>query len=161
MSEQFKPRIEYTKFAPEVIRSLYAIERYLHESGLDVKLLHMIKLRASQINGCAFCIDMHWKDARAAGESEQRLYGLDAWRESPYYTDRERAALAWTESVTLVCQTHVPDDVFERLRAQFSEKEIVDLTHAVAMINLWNRLAIPFRAAPGNYQPKKSSATAS
>jgi len=163
MPEEFKARIEYTKFAPEpeVVRSLYAIERYLHDSGLDVKLLHTIKLRASQINGCAFCIDMHWKDARAAGESEQRLYGLDAWRESPYYTDRERAALEWTESVTLVSQTHVPDDVFERMRAQFSEKEIVDLTHAVAMINLWNRLAIPFRAVPGNYQPKKSSATAS
>ena len=161
MSEQFASRIEYSKFAPEVIRSLYAIERYLHDSGLDVKLLHMIKLRASQINGCAFCIDMHWKDARAAGESEQRLYGLDAWRESPYYTERERAAFAWTESVTLVAETHVPDDVFDRLRAQFSEKEIVDLTHAVAMINLWNRLAIPFRAVPGSYQPKKTSATAS
>ena len=161
MSEQFNSRLEYAKFAPEVIRSLYAIERYLHDSGLDSKLLHMIKLRASQINGCAFCIDMHWKDARAAGESEQRLYGLDAWRESPYYTERERAAFEWTESVTLVAQSHVPDDVFLRLRAQFSEKEVVDLTHAVAMINLWNRLAISMRAVPGNYQPKKSSATAS
>jgi len=161
MPEQFKQRIEYGKFAPEINRSLYAIERYLHDSGLDVKLLHMIKLRASQINGCAFCIDMHWKDARAAGESEQRLYGLDAWRESPYYTDRERAAFEWTESVTLISQTHAPDDVFERLRAQFSEKEIVDLTHAIAMINLWNRLAIPFRAVPGLYRPKKSTASAS
>ena len=161
MSEEFKARIEYTKFAPEVIRSLYAIERYLHDSGIDVRLLHMVKLRVSQINGCAFCIDMHWKDARAAGESEQRLCGLDAWRESPYYNDRERAALDWAESITLVSQTHVPDEVFERLRGQFSEKEIVDLTHAVAMINLWNRLAIPFRAVPGLYQPKKSSASAS
>jgi len=152
MSEQFNSRIEYAKFAPEVIRSLYAIERYLRDSGLDIKLLHMIKLRASQINGCAFCIDMHWKDARTAGESEQRLYGLDAWRESPYYTERERAAFEWTESVALVAQTHVPDDVFKRLRWQFSEKEIVDLTHAVAMINLWNRLAIPFRSVPGSYQ---------
>jgi len=161
MSEEFKPRIEYTKFAPEVIRSLYSIERYLHDSGLDIKFLHMVKLRVSQINGCAFCIDMHWKDARAAGESEQRLYGLDAWRESPYYTERERAGVDWAESITLVSQTHVPEDVFERLRAHFSEKEIVDLTHAVAMINLWNRLAIPFRAVPGLYQPKKSAAPAS
>ncbi|MBS1840245.1 MAG: carboxymuconolactone decarboxylase family protein [Acidobacteria bacterium] len=160
MSEQLKPRIEYGKFAPEVIRSLYAIERYLHDSGLDAKLLHMLKLRASQMNGCAFCIDMHWKDARAAGESEQRLYGLDAWRESSYYTEKERAALDWAESVTLISQTHAPDEVFERLQAQFSEKEIVELTHAVAMINLWNRLAISFRAVPGGYQPKKSSATA-
>jgi AhpD family alkylhydroperoxidase len=160
MSEEFKPRIEYTKFAPEVTRSLYSIERYLHDSGLDIKLLHMIKLRVSQINGCAFCIDMHWKDARAAGESEQRLYGLDAWRESPYYTERERAAFEWAESVTLVSQTHAPDEVFERLRAQFSEKEIVDLTYAVAMINLWNRIAIPFRVVPGLYQPKKSATTA-
>jgi len=159
MSEEFKSRIEYAKFAPEVIRSLYAIERYLHESGIDIKLLHMIKLRVSQINGCAFCIDMHWKDARAAGETEQRLYGLDAWRESPYYTERERAAFEWAESITLVSQSHVPDDVFERLRTQFTEKEIVDLTYVVAMINLWNRLAIPFRAVPGQYQPKKLAAT--
>jgi AhpD family alkylhydroperoxidase len=159
MSEEFKSRIEYAKFAPEVIRSLYAIERYLHESGIDIKLLHMIKLRVSQINGCAFCIDMHWKDARAAGETEQRLYGLDAWRESPYYTERERAAFEWAESITLVSQSHVPDDVFERLRTQFTEKEIVDLTYVVAMINLWNRVAIPFRAVPGQYQPKKLAAT--
>jgi AhpD family alkylhydroperoxidase len=159
MSEEFKSRIEYAKFAPEVIRSLYAIERYLHESGIDIKLLHMIKLRVSQINGCAFCIDMHWKDARAAGETEQRLYGLDAWRESPFYTERERAAFEWAESITLVSQSHVPDDVFERLRTQFTEKEIVDLTYVAAMINLWNRVAIPFRAVPGQYQPKKLAAT--
>jgi AhpD family alkylhydroperoxidase len=161
MSEEFKARLEYSKFAPEVLHSLYAIERHVHDSGIDIKLLHMIKLRASQINGCAFCIDMHWKDARAAGETEQRLYGLDAWRESPYYTERERAALEWAESVTLVSETHVPDDVYQRLRAQYSEKEVVDLTVAVGMINLWNRVAISFRAVPGQYQPKKSTATAS
>lgn len=161
MVEEFKARLEYTKHAHEPLRSLYAIERYLHDSGIDVKLLHMLKLRASQINGCAFCIDMHWKDARAAGETEQRLYGLSAWRESPYYTEKERAALEWTETVTLVSETHVPDEVYERVRAQYSEKEIVDLTLAVGLINLWNRIAISFRDEPGIYQPKHTSAVAS
>jgi len=161
MSEDFKARLDYAKYAHEPLRSLFAIERYLHDSGIDPKLLHMLKLRASQINGCAFCIDMHWKDAKAAGETEQRLYGLDAWRESPYYTARERAALEWTEAVTLVSQTRVPDDVYERVRAQYSEKEIVDLTLAVGMINLWNRVAISLRAVPGLYQPKQTSAAAS
>jgi AhpD family alkylhydroperoxidase len=161
MSEEFKARVEYAKYAHEPLRSLYAIERYLHDSGLDVKLQHMLKLRASQINGCAFCIDMHWKDAKAAGETDQRLYGLDAWQESPYYTQKERAALEWAEAVTLVSQTHVPDVVYERVRAQFSEKEIVDLTLAVGMINLWNRVAISLRAVPGLYQAKQSSAAAS
>ena len=161
MSEEFKPRLDYTKFAHEPLRSLYAIERYLHDSGIDAKLLHMLKLRASQINGCAFCIDMHWKDAKAVGETEQRLYGLNAWRESPYYTDKERAALEWAEVVTLVSETHVPDDVYARVRAQYSEKEMVDLTLAVGMINLWNRVAISFRTEPGVYQPKHTSASAS
>src|SRR6266436_388822 len=149
MSEQFKARLDYTKYAHEPLRSLYAIERSLHESGIDIKLLHMLKLRASQINGCAYCVDMHWKDARAAGETEQRLYGLNAWRESPYYSEKERAALEWAESVTLVSETHVPDEVYERVRAPYSEKEIVDLTLAVGMINLWNRVAISLRAVPG------------
>jgi len=161
MSEGFKARLDYTKYAHEPLRSLYAIERYVHESGIDIKLLHMLKLRASQINGCAYCIDMHWKDARAAGETEQRLYGLNAWRESPYYNEKERAALEWAESVTLVSETHVPDEVYERVRAQYSEKEIVDLTLAVGMINLWNRIAISMRAVPGLYQPKQSTAAAS
>ncbi len=161
MSEEFKSRLDYAQYAHEPLRSLYAIERYLHGSGIDSKLLHMLKLRASQINGCAFCIDMHWKDARAAGEMEQRLYGLDAWRESPYYTEKERAALEWTESVTLVSETHVPEDVYARVRSQYSEKEIVDLTLAVGMINLWNRVAISFRAEPGKYQPKQGSVAAS
>jgi len=161
MSEEFKARIDYTKLAQEPIRSLYAIERYLHESGIDAKLLHMLKLRASQINGCAYCIDMHWKDAKAAGETDQRLYGLDAWRESPYYSERERAALEWTEAVTLVSETHVPDEVYERVRAHYSEKEIVDLTIAMGMINMWNRIAISFRAVPGLYQPKHSTAAGS
>ncbi len=161
MSEEFKSRLDYAQYAHEPLRSLYAIERYLHGSGIEIKLLHMLKLRASQINGCAFCIDMHWKDAKAAGETEQRLYGLNAWRESPYYTEKERAALEWTESVTLVSETHVPDDVYIRVRSQYSEKEIVDLTLAIGMINLWNRVAISFRSEPGKYQPMQTSAVAS
>ena len=124
MPEEFKARLDYTKFGNEPLRSMYAIERYLHESGISRKLLHMMKFRASQINGCAYCIDMHWKDARAAGETDQRLYGLDAWRESPYYTEKERAALDWTEALTLISETHAPDEVYERVRAQFSEKGI-------------------------------------
>src|SRR5262249_47778671 len=111
----------------------------------------LIKLRVSQINGCAYCIDMHWKDLRALGESEQRLYGLDAWEESPYYTDRERAALAWAEAVTNIGEAHAPDAVYEATRKVFNEKEIGDLTIAIAMNNTWNRLAIPARSEPGKY----------
>jgi AhpD family alkylhydroperoxidase len=133
---------------------LLGLESHVRRS-VDKKVLELVKVRASQINGCAYCIDMHWKDARAAGETEQRLYSLDAWRESPFYSDRERAALEWTEAVTLVAQTHVPDDVFDRVRAEFDEKELVDLTLAVATINAWNRLAISLRAVPGEYQPQQ------
>ena len=118
----------------------------------------MIKLRASQVNGCAYCIDMHWKDLRAIGESEQRLYGLDAWRESPYYSDRERAALAWTEAVTLITEGHVPDAVYQEVRPHFSDKELADLTLAVATINAWNRLAIASRTEAGKYQPQRVAA---
>jgi AhpD family alkylhydroperoxidase len=156
-----KARIDYQKFAHEALHSLLAIERYVASSGIDLKLLHLIKLRASQINGCAYCIDMHSKDARAAGETEQRLYELNAWRETPFYSERERAALEWTEALTLISQTHAPDDVFERVSAHFSEKEIVDLTYAIANINSLNRLAIAVRAVPGTYQPAKKTATAS
>ena len=152
-----QPRIDYTKHAHEAERSLYALERYLFSSGLDHKLIHLIKMRASQINGCAYCIDMHSKEARAGGETEQRLYELDAWRETPFYSEKERAALEWTESVTLISQTHVPDEVFENLQKHFSEKEIVDLTLAVGMINLWNRLAISMRAVPGTYQARQAA----
>ena len=148
-------RIHYTKVSPGAYHALLGLEKYLHECGLEAGLLHLMKLRASQINGCAYCLDMHWKDARANGDNEQRLYSLDAWRESPYYTDRERAALAWTESVTLVSQTHVPDDVYEEAKRHFSEKELADLTVAVATINAWNRLAIAARTTPGTYQPQK------
>ena len=117
-----QPRID-RKVAPGVYQAMQGLEAYLHQSGLEVSLLRLIKLRASQINGCAYCIDMHWKDLRAIGENEQRLYGLDAWEESPYYTDRERAALAWTEAVTRVSESHVPDEVYEEVRPHFSEKE--------------------------------------
>jgi AhpD family alkylhydroperoxidase len=154
-------RIDYRKYAAEAQKSLYALEKYIGECGLDHKLIHLIKMRASQINGCAFCIDMHSKDARAEGETEQRLYELDAWRETPFYTERERAALEWTEALTLVSQTHVPDSVYDEVRKQFSEKETVDLTLAVSMINLWNRLAISLRAVPGRYKPAATAASAS
>jgi len=152
-------RFNYGKAAPEAYRAMLGLERYLHQSGLEISLLHLIKLRASQINGCAFCLDMHWKDLRAIGESEQRLYSLDAWRECPYYTDRERAALAWTEAITLVTNGHVPDAVYEEVRPHFSEKELSDLTFAVATINAWNRLSIAARTVPGGYQPAKATHT--
>ncbi len=144
--------------APEGYRAMSGLEKYLATCGLEVNLIHLIKLRASQINGCAYCIDMHWKDLRAAGEGEQRLYGLDAWEESAYYSDRERAALAWTEAVTNVRDGHVPDAVYEVVRPHFSEKELADLTLAIATINAWNRLAIAARSTPGKYQPGKHAA---
>ncbi|HYW74843.1 MAG TPA: carboxymuconolactone decarboxylase family protein [Pyrinomonadaceae bacterium] len=146
-------RIDGLKVAPGVLEAMMGIEKYLHKSGLDRNLLNLVYLRASQINGCAYCLDMHWKDLRAAGETEQRLYGLDAWNESPYYTDRERAALAWTEAITNIHEGHVPDPVFEEVRKYFSEKEVVDLTLAVTAINSWNRLNIAVRTVPGSYQP--------
>ena len=148
-------RIHYTKVSPGAYHAMLGLEKYLQTCGLEPRLLDLMKLRASQINGCAYCLDMHWKDLREAGESEQRLYSLDAWRESPYYTERERAALAWTEAVTLVAETHVPDEVYARVRRQFDEKELADLTLAVATINAWNRLAISARTTPGTYQPAK------
>jgi AhpD family alkylhydroperoxidase len=153
--EIMEERIHYTKVAPLAYHAMLGLEKYLHECGLEEGLLHLIKLRASQINGCAYCLDMHWKDLRAIGETEQRLYSLDAWEECPYYTDRERAALAWTEAVTLVSETHVPDGIYELVRKQFSEKELADLTLAVATINAWNRLAIAGRTTPGTYQAPK------
>jgi AhpD family alkylhydroperoxidase len=155
-----EPRIDVRRNAQEAQKAMYALEQYIAGCGLERKLVHLMKMRASQINGCAYCIDMHSKDARALGETEQRLYELDAWRETPFYTERERAALAWTEAITLVSQTHVPDSVFEEVRKHFSEKEIVDLTFVVTTINAWNRLAIALRAVPGHYRPAASTATA-
>ncbi len=147
-------RIDYRRVAPGVTEAMRALERYVRESGLEPTLLELVKVRASQINGCAYCLDMHTKDARARGESEQRLYALSAWREAPFYTDRERAALAWTEALTLVAVDHVPDAVYEEARRHFTEKELVDLTVAVVAINGWNRLAIALRSpVPGSYQP--------
>lgn len=148
-----KPRIEYRTVAPDATQAMSALERYVIGSGLERSLLELVKLRASQLNGCAYCIDMHTKDARAKGESEQRLYALSAWRETPFYTERERAALAWTEAVTLISRDHAPDEVFDRAREHFTDKELVDLTMAIIAINGWNRLAISFRTVPGTYQP--------
>ena len=139
--------------SPGLYKAMAGLEQYLATTSLEKNLLHLIKLRASQVNGCAYCIDMHSKDLRAAGESEQRLYGLDAWRECPYYSDRERAALEWTEAVTLVANGHVPDAVYDRVRSQFDDRQLADLTFAVAAINAWNRLSIASRTVPGGYKP--------
>ena len=147
------PRIQYGAVAPGVMEAMSGLERYVRHCRLEPALVELVKLRASQINGCAYCIDMHTKDARAGGESEQRLYALSAWRETPFYDERECAALAWTEAVTLVAGAHVPDDVYELARTQFSEVELVNLTLAVVAINGWNRFAISFRTVPGTYEP--------
>jgi len=151
-----EPRINYLKAGRGVYEAMLGLEKYLHQCGLEESLIDLIKLRASQINGCAYCIDMHWKDLRSLGESEQRLYGLDAWEESPYYTDRERAALAWTEAVTKIREGHAPDEVYENAAKQFTEKELADLTLAITTINAWNRLAIAARSVPGIYQSAKA-----
>jgi AhpD family alkylhydroperoxidase len=143
-------RFNYAKAAPEIYTAMDALDQYLGKCGLDESLLHLVRLRASQINGCAYCIDMHWKDLRAINETEQRLYSLDAWRECSYYSDRERAALAWTEAVTLIINGHVPDAIYAEVRRHFSEKELSDLTLAVATINAWNRLSISARLVPGS-----------
>ncbi|WP_141332410.1 carboxymuconolactone decarboxylase family protein [Myxococcus sp. AB025B] len=150
-------RFDIAKLAPGIYSAMMGLEKYLHQCGLEAGLLHLIKLRASQLNGCAYCIDMHWKDLRALGESEQRLYGLDAWEESPYYTERERAALAWTEAVTNLKEGHVSHAVFQAVRPHFTDKELADLTGAVATINAWNRLAISARTLPGTYQAPKAA----
>ena len=156
-----EPRIDITKASPEAAKTMYGLEKYLSKCGLEHSLLLLVKMRASQINGCAYCLDMHSKDARAGGETEQRLYCLDAWHETPFYTDRERAALAWTDALTLISETHAPDDVFEQVREQFDDKELMDLTLAIATINSWNRLAIGLRAVPGQYQPPQTMQYAS
>jgi AhpD family alkylhydroperoxidase len=139
-------------------QAMLALEAAVDESGLERRLIDLVKVRGSQINGCAYCIDMHTKDARAAGETEQRLYALDAWRETPFFSDRERAALEWTESITRLAETHVPDEVFERVKQQFSETELVSLTLAAVTINGWNRFAVAFRAPAGTYQPQPVTA---
>lgn len=151
-----KPRLNPYQAAPETVKAMVALEDHLVNSGLETSLYHLVKTRASQINGCAYCIHMHTRDARAHSETEERLYLLDAWRESPLYTERERAALAWTEALTLISETHAPDDVFEELKKHFKDDEIVKLTVLIGMINTWNRIAIGFRAV----HPVKASQAA-
>lgn len=149
-------RIEYAKIAPEAIKGIVEMEKYIANSGLESSLVEFIKLRASQINGCAFCIDMHSKDARRAGETEQRLYTLSAWRETPFFSDRERAALEWTEAITLISENEISDELFNSVRKHFNEKEMVDLTISINAINSWNRLAISFRTPAGSYHPEET-----
>jgi len=144
-------RLDYSSAAPGSIQAMYKLEKFVKDSGLEESLVDLVRTRVSQINGCAYCIDMHTKDARARGETEQRLYALSAWRETPFFTERERAALAWAETTTLVSQTHVPDADYEAAREHFDEGELVKLTMAVIAINGWNRLAISFREIPGEY----------
>jgi AhpD family alkylhydroperoxidase len=146
-----KARIDLMRVNPGVMHAMLGLERQVQKAGLDGKLLDLVRMRASQINGCAYCLDMHSKDARASGETEQRLYGLSAWRDTPYYTGREQAALEWTEAITLVAGHHAPDEVYERVRAQFSEEELVHLTLAIVAINGWNRLNIAANTVPGGY----------
>jgi AhpD family alkylhydroperoxidase len=158
VTETVQARLDYKKIAPDVIQAMQGLEECVYKSGrkagLERTLLHLVKLRASQINGCAWCIDMHIKDARSEGETEQRLYLVSAWRESPFFTERERAALEWTEAVTLVSQDHVPEQVYENARRHFTEAELVYLTLAVVAINGWNRFNVSFRTVAGDYQPQ-------
>lgn len=152
-------RLDYGKIAPGAMKAMYALGQYEKTTDLDPLLLDLVKLRASQINGCPYCVDMHTKDARVKGETEQRLYALSVWRETPFYTERERAALLWTEALTLISETHVPNEIYEQVRPHFSEKELVDLTLAIVLINGWNRFAISFRDVPGTYEPKPEVST--
>ena len=148
-------RLDFAQVAPDAYKAMAALEACVRNSGLESSLLELVKTRASQINHCAYCLDMHTKDARAHGETEQRLYTLSAWQETPFFTERERAALAWTESITKVAGTQVPDDVYEVARRHLTEKELADLTLAIIAINGWNRLSVAFRKLPGSYQPSK------
>ncbi|TAN07603.1 MAG: carboxymuconolactone decarboxylase family protein [Rhodanobacteraceae bacterium] len=146
-------RLDFTKAAPDGFKAILGLQQYVNVCGLEPPLLELVKMRASQINGCAYCLDMHSKDARAAGETEQRLYALNAWREAPFYSERERTALEWTEALTRIADGSVPDELYARARKQFNGKELVDLSLAIIAINGWNRLAIPFRTMVGDYQP--------
>jgi AhpD family alkylhydroperoxidase len=146
-------RLDYAKASPEAYKAMVQMEGVVRRSGIDPKLLELMKIRASQLNGCGYCIDMHTKDARFKGETEERIYALDAWRETPFYTEKERAALAWTEAITNIQTGHAPDAVYHQLSRNFSEEERVNLTLAITTINAWNRIAIGFRLVPGSYQP--------
>jgi AhpD family alkylhydroperoxidase len=151
-----EPRLVVRKVAPDVYKAMSSLEECVSESGLEPSLLELVRTRASQLNNCAYCIDMHTKDARANGETEQRLYTLSAWQETAFFTERERAALTWTEALTNIAESRVPDDVYEIARQHFTEKELVDLTLAIVAINGWNRLSVAFRTVPGTYQPSKA-----
>ena len=151
-------RLDYGQAAPASYHALLSLDKAVEHCGLEPLLLALVQMRASQINGCAYCLDMHSKDARALGETEQRLYLLDAWREAPFYTERERAALEWTEAITLISQTHAPDDVYERAAKQFNPEELANLTLAIATINSWNRLNVSFRVEAGSYQSTRQPA---
>lgn len=151
-------RLKYARAAPGAYQAMLRFGEYVDNSGLETSLLRLVQIRASQINGCAFCLDMHVIDARAEGESEQRLYLIAAWREAPFYSERERAALEWTEAITLVANDHVPDEVYERIRPHFTEEELVNLTMAVNVINSWNRLNVAFRTPAGTYRRQQATA---
>ncbi len=158
MTEDVRQRIDYASVAPSAHEAVLGLERYLARERFDRKLLHLVKYRASLLNGCAHCLEMHAKDALAEGEDPVRIYTLAAWEETPLFTPKERAALRWTEAVTLVHEGHVPDEVYDDVRKHFSEKELVDLTMAIIAINAWNRLAIPFRSPVGHYEPRPRTA---
>ncbi len=153
-----KARLDFRKASPQAEKAMMGLHMFVRNCGLDHSLMELIKLRASQLNGCAHCIDMHTKELRADGESEQKLYLLNAWRESPFYSDRERAALAWTEAVTLVADSQVPDDIYEEARKQFNEEELVNLTMALVAINGANRLNVAFRTVPGSHEVRRRAA---
>lgn len=152
MEEQ---RINYFRVAPEAMKGMLMMEEYIHSCGLEETIIELVKFRVSQINGCAYCLDMHSKDARANGETEQRLYMLSAWRECPFYTPKERAALTWAEALTNLPYDEIDKETFDEVRTEFGEKELVDLTTAIVAINGWNRYGVGFRSEPGHYQPKK------
>ena len=154
------PRVDPTHYAKsKLVSALLALQREVETSGLEHSLIELVKIRASQINGCAYCLDMHTKDARALGETEQRIYTLNAWRETPFFNDRERAALEWTEALTLISTSHAADEIYDRVRVHFEERELVALTFAIMAINSWNRLAIALRAPVGTYQPRAATAS--
>lgn len=150
-----KPRLNYSKVEPKALRAMLELESYVNASGLELSLRELVKIRASQINGCAYCLDMHTKDARAEGETEQRIYALSAWRETPFFTERERAALEWTEAVTLIADVDISDELYENMLEHFTESEIIVLEMAIIAINGWNRLAVSFGTVPGTYERKK------
>jgi AhpD family alkylhydroperoxidase len=153
MAVAMTPRIHAYRVAPGAMKAMTDLGQYVAGCGLEAPLLELVKMRASQINGCAFCLDMHSKDARAAGETEQRLYALNAWHETPFFTDRERAALGWTEEITRISEGHASDEAYLRVREEFSEEEVVNLTLAIVVINGWNRIALTIRSVPGSYKP--------